>query len=92
MRRIAAFALILGIAFMTIVTHANELHADIGVIYRINRQTNEVFIMSSDGNLWVINDDVNDWNNGDTVRIVFATVGTEEIIDDEIVSIKIYDE
>lgn len=88
--RIAIVGLIALLMFVmcAMVVHAeNAIYPDVGVITEIDEEQDLVYITSLDGNMWVY-EGIEDLMIGDILAIIFDTMGTKCIYDDQIIQIK----
>lgn len=64
-----------------------KTYANTGVVMAISTGTDTVVVEDYNGNLWAFYG-VEDWQEGDCVSLVMSDAGTEEIYDDEILSVR----
>ena len=64
-----------------------ETYANTGRVMAISTGTDTVIVEDCSGNLWAFYG-VEDWMVGDCVSLVMSDAGTEEIYDDEILSVR----
>ena len=62
-------------------------YAATGRVMAISTGTDTVIVEDYNGNLWAFYG-VEDWQEGDCVSLVMSDAGTEEIYDDEILSVR----
>ena len=64
-----------------------ETYANTGRVMAISVGTDTVIVEDFSGNLWAFYG-AEDWMDGDCVSLVMCDAGTEEIYDDEILSVR----
>lgn len=66
---------------------AAKTYAATGRVLALSTGTDTVVVEDYNGNLWTFYG-VEDWQEGDCVSLVMSDAGTEEIYDDEILSVR----
>lgn len=64
----------------------SEYYAKVGVIVDIDRENDLVFFEDFFGEIWSFSDS-SDWIVGDVIAVIFDSLNTADIYDDEIVGI-----
>lgn len=83
---IAIAILILAIPFLSYAETSN-LYAKSGRIVELDEEHDIVTFVDCNGFLWCFYG-VEDWNVGDWCAVIFDTMGTDTIFDDEIISVR----
>ena len=65
----------------------SELYAKSGKVVELDEENDIVTFIDCNGFLWSFYG-VEDWNVGDWCAVIFNTMGTDTIFDDEIVSVR----
>lgn len=65
----------------------SKTYANTGRVMAISAGTDTVIVEDCSGNLWAFYG-VEDWMEGDCVSLVMSDAGTEELTDDEILSVR----
>ena len=87
-RVLIVLALVLVVLSMCVVyVNAEELLPDIGLVTAIDEEQDLVYITTIDGNVWMY-EGIEDLMVGDILAIIFDTMGTDVIFDDQIIQIR----
>ena len=85
---VALIILICALFFVAAVSQpVAQTYANTGRVMAISAGTDTVVVEDYNGNLWAFYG-VEDWQEGDCVSLVMSDAGTEEIYDDEILSVR----
>lgn len=85
-----AVALSLLVIFFSITQNEQiETYPLATVVVNINREQDVVTVRDNNGNEWEFTE-VNDWYIGDGCNLEMNTMGTDEIYDDEIISMRYF--
>ena len=91
--RIGAFffgfllTLIIVVVCKTNTAYADGFYTMEGEVIYLDEKRDDVIIQMNDGSLWVLHE-IEDWLVGDYCRCIISNMGTPEIHDDEIISIR----
>lgn len=84
---VALIALMMLLMCVMVVHAESAIYPEVGVITEIDEEQDLVYITSLDGNVWIY-EGIEDLMVGDILAVIFDTMGTEYIYDDQIIQIK----